>query len=96
VISGWRYVRDENTAKAGMPVDRTEWHMTPQTVNAYYSSTTNEMVFPAAILQPPFFKSSYPAEVNFGGIGSVMGHEVQSTPLVAPHESTKRADVLLS
>jgi putative endopeptidase len=76
ILAGAKYSRDKNTAKASQPVDKTEWHMDPQTVNAYYSPTANEMVFPAAILQPPFFKNSYPAAVNFGGIGSVMGHEL--------------------
>ncbi|GJQ14077.1 hypothetical protein GpartN1_g5868.t1 [Galdieria partita] len=62
--------------KLGKPVDKKEWLMTPQTVNAYYNPSQNEMVFPAAILQPPFFSEEYPAAVNFGGLGSVMGHEL--------------------
>ena len=58
------------------PVDREEWDMTPQTVNAYYDSTRNEIVFPAAILQPPFFDPNADAAVNYGGIGQVIGHEM--------------------
>ncbi|MCB2412772.1 peptidase M13 [Demequina sp. TTPB684] len=63
-------------SKVGKPVDRTEWLMTPQTVNAYYLQTANEIVFPAAILQPPFFNPEADAAVNFGGIGAVIGHEI--------------------
>ncbi|MGI4842910.1 MAG: M13 family metallopeptidase [Janthinobacterium lividum] len=62
--------------KLGKPVDRTEWGMTPQTVNAYYRSTTNEIVFPAAILQPPFFDMRADDAVNYGAIGAVIGHEI--------------------
>lgn len=58
------------------PVDREEWHMSPQTVNAYYSPLTNEIVFPAAILQPPFFDPEASWATNFGGIGAVIGHEI--------------------
>ena len=63
-------------AKLGQPVDRTEWFMTPQTVNAYYSPLGNEIVFPAAILQPPFFDMNADDAVNYGGIGAVIGHEI--------------------
>lgn len=63
-------------AKLGKPVDRTEWGMTPQTVNAYYNPPKNEIVFPAAILQPPFFDANADAAVNYGGIGAVIGHEI--------------------
>lgn len=70
----WRF--EENRAKQGKPVDKTEWHMTPQTVNAYYSPPANEIVFPAAILQPPFYDYKADAAVNFGGIGAVIGHEL--------------------
>jgi predicted metalloendopeptidase len=62
--------------KLGKPVDRTEWSMTPQTVNAYYSSPANEIVFPAAILQPPFFDVTVDDALNYGAIGAVIGHEI--------------------
>jgi predicted metalloendopeptidase len=62
--------------KLGKPVDRDEWGMTPQTVNAYYNPSMNEIVFPAAILQPPFFNASADDAVNYGGIGAVIGHEI--------------------
>jgi putative endopeptidase len=63
-------------SKLGKPVDRTEWGMTPQTVNAYYNPGMNEIVFPAAILQPPFFDLKADDAVNYGGIGAVIGHEI--------------------
>ena len=63
-------------SKLGKPVDRTEWHMTPPTVNAYYNSTMNEIVFPAGILQPPFFNPAADDAVNYGAIGAVIGHEI--------------------
>ena len=63
-------------AKIGRPVDRTEWQMSPPTVNAYYDAQLNEMVFPAGILQPPFYANSVPLTTNYGGIGMVMGHEL--------------------
>ncbi len=63
-------------AKIGKPVDRSEWEMTPPTVNAYYEPTLNEMVFPAGILQPPFYSTRAPGAVNYGAIGMVMGHEL--------------------
>jgi putative endopeptidase len=63
-------------AKIGKPVDRTEWGMTPPTVNAYYNSSMNEIVFPAGILQPPFYNPNADDAVNYGGIGAVIGHEI--------------------
>ena len=72
--SAW-YVKD-NLSKLGKPTDRTEWGMTPQTVNAYYNPTTNEICFPAAILQKPFFDPDADDPVNYGGIGVVIGHEM--------------------
>ncbi len=68
--------RKVNLAKIGKPVDKTEWTMTPQTVNAYYSPTRNEIVFPAAILQPPFYNQSADDAVNYGAMGVVIGHEI--------------------
>jgi putative endopeptidase len=65
-----------NLAKLGSPIDRDEWHMTPQTINAYYNPEMNEIVFPAAILQPPFFNAQADDAVNYGGIGAVIGHEI--------------------
>ena len=62
--------------KLGGPIDRNEWFMTPQTINAYYNPTMNEIVFPAAILQPPFFNLEADEAVNYGGIGAVIGHEI--------------------
>jgi len=61
--------------KLGNPIDKEEWFMTPQTVNAYYSSSKNEIVFPAGILQPPFYSAEADAAINYGGIGAVIGHE---------------------
>jgi predicted metalloendopeptidase len=65
-----------NSHKLGKPIDRDEWGMTPQTVNAYYNPEMNEIVFPAAILQPPFFNPKADDAVNYGGIGTVIGHEI--------------------
>lgn len=70
----WQY--EDNRARLGTKVDPTEWGMTPQTVNAYYSPLTNRIVFPAAILQPPFFGGNADPAVNYGGIGAVIGHEI--------------------
>ena len=72
--SAW-YVND-NLSRLGKPTDKTEWGMTPQTVNAYYNPTTNEICFPAAILQPPFFNPDADDPVNYGAIGVVIGHEM--------------------
>lgn len=73
-ISQWR--TDENYAKLAKPVDKLEWGMSPQTVNAYYNASFNEIVFPAAILQPPFYDYKADEAVNYGGIGAVIGHEI--------------------
>ena len=67
---------DYSISRLGGPVDKTEWGMTPQTVNAYYNSSRNEIVFPAAILQAPFFDPNADPAVNYGGIGAVIGHEI--------------------
>ena len=71
-----KFNQDYEFAKIGAPVDRTEWLMTPQTVNAYYMPGMNEIVFPAAILQPPFFDIGADDAANYGGIGAVIGHEI--------------------
>lgn len=70
------YEVNRQAARVGQPVDRKEWHMTPPTVNAYFSPTDNEIVFPAGILQPPFFDFEADDAVNYGGIGTVIGHEI--------------------
>lgn len=67
---------DRGIHKLGGPIDKTEWLMTPQTVNAYYNPPANEIVFPAAILQPPFFDVNADDAINYGGIGAVIGHEI--------------------
>jgi putative endopeptidase len=67
---------DDMVSQLGKPVDRSRWGMTPQTVNAYYNASNNEIVFPAAILQPPFFDVNADDAVNYGAIGAVIGHEI--------------------
>ncbi|MFB8009743.1 M13 family metallopeptidase [Nocardia sp. NPDC056000] len=74
--SGYAAEHDRDLDKLGGPVDRGEWFMTPQTVNAYYNPGMNEIVFPAAILQPPFFDMNADDAANYGGIGAVIGHEI--------------------
>ncbi|MCT2138479.1 M13 family metallopeptidase [Dietzia cinnamea] len=71
-----RFEHEYELGKLGGPVDRDEWHMTPQTVNAYYNPVMNEIVFPAAILQPPFFDADADDAANYGAIGAVIGHEI--------------------
>jgi len=73
-VTKWNY--NKNMAKLGQEVDRTEWGMSPQTVNAYFNPVNNEIVFPAAILQPPFYNYKADEAVNYGGIGAVIGHEI--------------------
>jgi putative endopeptidase len=73
-VSKWSWKKDLD--KLSKPVDKTEWGMTPQTVNAYYNPSYNEIVFPAAILQPPFYDYKADEAVNYGGIGAVIGHEI--------------------
>ena len=73
-VTKWNY--NKNMAKLGKAVDRTEWGMSPQTVNAYFNPVNNEIVFPAAILQPPFYDYKADEAVNYGGIGAVIGHEI--------------------
>ena len=75
-LAAARYDFQRQFSRVGGPVDRTEWDMTPPTVNAYYSPLRNEMVFPAGILQPPFFHRDFPRAVNFGAMGMAMGHEL--------------------
>ena len=76
VLNANKYAYNRMINKLGKPVDRNEWFMTPQTVNAYYSPNKNEIVFPAGILQPPFFDPKADAALNFGGMGAVIGHEM--------------------
>ncbi|GAA1423854.1 M13 family metallopeptidase [Agrococcus citreus] len=76
VQAATRFEHDRELAKIGRPIDRDEWFMNPQTVNAYYNPGFNEIVFPAAILQPPFFDAERDAAANFGAIGAVIGHEI--------------------
>lgn len=73
-IANWSFKK--NVEKIGKPVDKTEWGMSPQTVNAYFNPSNNEIVFPAAILQPPFYDYKADEAVNYGGIGAVIGHEI--------------------
>lgn len=73
---GSQFAVKRNLDKIGKPVDKTEWGMTPQTVNAYYNPTRNEIVFPAAILQPPFFNQQADDAINYGAMGAVIGHEI--------------------
>jgi putative endopeptidase len=75
-IRSGRFEWQRIAARAGKPVDRAEWGMTPQTVNAYYNPTLNEIVFPAAILQPPFFDVTADDAANYGAIGAIIGHEI--------------------
>ena len=75
-VNAARFQVEEDLAKLGKPVDKKEWIMTPQTVNAYYNPLFNEIVFPAGILQPPFYNYRADEAVNYGGIGSVIGHEI--------------------
>ena len=75
VMRSRRLEHNREISKLGQPIDRGEWYMTPYTVNAYYNSSMNEVVFPAAILQPPFFNVAADDAVNYGAIGAVIGHE---------------------
>ncbi len=76
VLAAERFEHRRDLAKIGKPVDRTEWGMTPPTVNAYYNPSMNEIVFPAGILQPPFFDPAADDAINYGGMGAVIGHEM--------------------
>ena len=73
-VSEWNF--NQNISEIGEPVDKSEWGMSPQTVNAYFNPLNNEIVFPAAILQPPFYNYTADEAVNYGGIGAVIGHEI--------------------
>ncbi len=76
VLCTTEFEYDRMIAKLGHPVDRSEWDMTPSTINAYYNPTVNEIVFPAGILQPPFFNATADDAVNYGAVGAVIGHEI--------------------
>ena len=75
-VAAQTWLAEDNISNLGKPVDRTKWYMTPQTINAYYNPSFNEIVFPAAILQPPFFNVAADPAVNYGAIGGVIGHEM--------------------
>lgn len=79
LISKW--YSEKMWKKAGQPIDKNEWLMSPQTVNAYYSPNTNEIVIPAGILQSPFYSAIFPEYLNYGGIGMVIGHELTVSSL---------------
>jgi putative endopeptidase len=74
--NAWKWQFEENIKEAGEPVDKSRWYMSPQTVNAYFNPLNNEIVFPAAILQPPFYNYQADAAMNYGGMGAVIGHEI--------------------
>ncbi|MEG2771725.1 MAG: M13 family metallopeptidase [Alistipes sp.] len=76
IVAADKWATADNLQRLGKPVDKAEWQMSPQTVNAYYNPTTNEICFPAAILQPPFYNSEADDAVNYGAIGVVIGHEM--------------------
>ncbi|MGE5680899.1 MAG: M13 family metallopeptidase, partial [Bacillota bacterium] len=76
ILNGFRFEFKREIAKIGKPVDRSEWEMYPQTVNAYYEPSKNEICFPAAILQPPFFNTKADDALNYGAMGAVIGHEI--------------------
>ena len=76
LVASAEFEHNRDLAKLGGPIDRSEWHMTPNTINAYYNPTMNEIVFPAAILQPPFFNMMADDAINYGAIGAVIGHEL--------------------
>ena len=76
IVNANRWYTADNISELGKPVDKEKWHMSPQTVNAYYNPTTNEICFPAAILQPPFYNPDADDAVNCGAIGVVIGHEM--------------------
>ncbi|KAK7475945.1 hypothetical protein BaRGS_00032834, partial [Batillaria attramentaria] len=76
VLANIKHIATANLKKLRDPVDRTKWSTTPAVVNAFYSSTKNQIMFPAAILQPPFYSKEYPKSLNYGGIGMVIGHEI--------------------
>jgi putative endopeptidase len=76
VIAAGQFDVNRRLGKIGKPLDRTEWTMSPPTVNAYYQSSMNEIVFPAGILQPPFFNPTADDAINYGGMGAVIGHEM--------------------
>jgi putative endopeptidase len=76
VLASARWQIAKDLAEVGGPVDKARWYMTPPTVNAYYNPLANEIVFPAGIMQPPFFSADFPPSMNFGAMGMVMGHEI--------------------
>ena len=91
IVGANEWYTADNIAKLGKPVDKDEWHMSPQTVNAYYNPTTNEICFPAAILQPPFYNPDADDAVNYGAIGVVIGHEMTTDSTTRAASSTRTA-----
>jgi putative endopeptidase len=93
ILKTWYQLQEMHTsvnAKLGKPVDKSEWFTTPSTVTAYNNPSANEIVFPAGILQSPYFDNEADDALNYGGIGMVIGHEITHTLTTKAHNMTKR------